>query len=203
MTEPTPPAPATAVEREAPASTRFKLPRFVTGPIEAVLSSIGGFTSGATEWVSSRGTRATSRARPWLEFIDLSAFGPAEGGISAYIDRLKINGPYFIFNYVMVGLAFTVFSVVTKPLALLGALLLVWIYFQFFGSESSDAEYQVMGFSLDNSEKIGLMVFLGFIVFWFTAGGFGIFFSVLTAVLFVTLIHGTFRKPSPDAIPIV
>lgn len=203
MSQPTPPAPATAAERETTTSSPFQLPHVVTGPIEAVLSSIGGFTSGATDWVTSQGTRATSRARPWLEFIDLSAFGLAGEGIPGYIERLKINGPYFIFNYVMVGLALTVFSVVTKPLALVGALLLVWIYFQFFGSETSDTEFQIMGFSLDNSEKIGLMVFLGFVVFWLTAGGFGIFFSVLTAVLFVALIHGSLRKPSPEAIPTV
>lgn len=201
MSETAIPAPATAAAEEA--SHLPQLPRAVTAPIETALSAVGNFASGITGFVTERGSRATAKARPWLEFVDLSAFGPAEGGLSAYADRLKINAPYFMFNYIMLGLALTVFSVITKPLALVGAALLIWVYFQFFGTEHAEQEYQFMGFSLDTTEKVGFMVFLGFIVFWFTAGGFGIFMSVLTAVLFVTLLHGAFRKPSPDATPVV
>lgn len=192
-----PPAPAA----EPAPSSGLSLPRAVTAPIEGALSTVGSLASGATGWVGARGSRAASRARPWLEFADLSAFGLAEGGFKGYVERVKINAPYFLFNYVMLGLALTIFSVITKPIALVGAVILVWIYFQFFGSEHADEEYEFMGFSLDTTEKVGCLVFLGFIIFWFTAGGFGIFVSVLTAVAFVTALHGSFRKPSPDAIP--
>jgi len=196
--EPMLPGPATS---EQPESGGFRLPAAITRPIEAVLTFVGSFANGVSGWAGTSGYNATSRARPWLEFIDLSAFGLEDGGYSAYIDRLKLNAPYFMFNYVILGLLLTVLSVITKPLALFGALFLVWLYFQMFGVANADEELRFLGFSLDNGEKVGLLVIVGFVLFWFTAGGFGIFFSVLTAVAFVTLIHGVMRKPSPDAIP--
>lgn len=181
-------------------SSGLHLPRLIAGPIEALFSFLGGIAASMSGFLGERGNRATARARPWMEFVDMSAFGLAEGGFKGYIDRLKINCPYFLFNYVILGLVLTIFSVITKPLALVGSVLLVWIYFQFFGTES-EQDYEFLGLTLDNTKKIGCMVLLGFIIFWFTAGGFGIFLSVITAVAFVALIHGAFRKPSPEAIP--
>ncbi|PXF41774.1 PRA1 family protein B4 [Gracilariopsis chorda] len=198
------PPPATAnAEDGPPPRGSFLFPSWVTGPLESFFSVVGNSTKSVSSWVTTRGGRATSHARPWLEFFDLSAFGLAEGGFSGHFERLKINFPYFLFNYVLIGLTLSVISVITKPLALIGAIAIVWVYFQFFGTEHVNEEYQFMGFALDSSEKLGLLVLMGGLVFWLTAGGIEIFFSVLTAIAFVALVHGSFRKPSPDAIPAV
>eukprot|EP00177_Eucheuma_denticulatum_P002881 GFKZ01005178.1.p1 GENE.GFKZ01005178.1~~GFKZ01005178.1.p1 ORF type:complete len:220 (-),score=32.03 GFKZ01005178.1:619-1278(-) len=192
--------PSADLGTDSPSSSPFSLPRFITTPVEVFFASIGSFASSASSFVTSNGSRATSRARPWLEFIDLTAFSLPQDGFSATLDRVKINATYFMFNYLLLGLALTIFSVVTKPLALIGSLALVWIYFQFFGAAAED-EYRIFGFEFEDPEKIGILVFFGFLVFWFTAGGFAIFLSVCTATLFVTILHGIFRVPSPDAIP--
>ncbi|CAN8068176.1 unnamed protein product [Agarophyton chilense] len=194
-------APATEHVEGESQPRQFGLPTWVTAPVECVFATVGNSTSAISSWASTRGAQATSRARPWLEFFDLSAFGLAEGGISGCVDRLKINIPYFLFNYVLIGLIMTVLSVITKVGALIGTLVVVWIYFQFFGVEHENEDYQIMGFSLDTSEKIGFLVLLGGLVFWFTAGGIELFFEVLTAIAFVAILHGSFRKPSPNAIP--
>lgn len=106
-----------------------------------------------------------------------------------------------MYNYIMLGLFLTVLSMITKPISLVAAAFLIWMYFQLFGVANVDEELQLFGFSLGNSEKVGLMVISGVILFWFTAGGFSIFLSIVTAVAFVTVIHGCLRKPSPEAIP--
>lgn len=202
------PAPQKATELPAPATdsspesthSRWQVPSFITTPVEAVLGVLGKLAQGATDVIRSRTQVAASRARPWMEFFDLSAFKAADG-LSGYVERLRINGVYFLFNYVIVGLVLSVVSVITKPIALIGAALLIWLYFQFFGAETAEDEFRFFGFSLDTHEKIGLMVILGFIFSWVTAGGFGIFISVLIASLLVALIHGCFRKPSESALP--
>lgn len=200
-----PPAPLAPVRSNTqPSSSALPvLPHSVVAPFELAFSFVGNLASTSTSYVTSHGTRATAKARPWLEFFDLSAFKLPEGGFPAYIERLKINGPFFIVNYILIGLALTVLSVITKPIALIGALVIVWLYFQFFGAENADQELKFMGFSLDYPEKLGLLVLLAGLVFWFTVGGVRIFFSVLTAIAFVFLLHGSFRKPPEDAIPIV
>lgn len=185
---------------EGGSSGTWLFPRWLTAPLESGFAALGSGARASAEWVGARGTRASSRARPWLEFIDFSAFGPAEGGLNGYLERIKLNAPYFMFNYLMLGLVLTCVSVITKPVALLGTVVVLWLYFQFFGVEATE-EYYFMGFSLDDSEKLGVLVAIGLVTFWLTAGGFGIFLSVCSAVIFVTLLHGAFRKPSPAAIP--
>lgn len=174
------------------------LPSAITGPIEAVLSTVGSSARTATGWISSHSQRATSRAVNWLEFFDITAFGLDENGIKGHMNRLKMNTSDFFFNYIIIGLVITVLSVITHPIALVSAAILIWVYFQFWGVEHAGRDYEFFGFSLNDSEKLGTMVFLGAIVFWFTAGGFEIFMSILSAILVVTVIHGSFRKPRPQ-----
>ena len=176
----------------------ISLPTAITGPIEAVLSTIGSSARTITGWVGSNGQRATSRAVNWLEFFDITAFGLDENGIKGHMNRLKLNTSDFFFNYIIIGLVITVLSVITHPIALVSAAILIWVYFQFWGVEHAGRDYEFFGFSLNDSEKLGAMVFLGAIIFWFTAGGFGIFMSILSAILVVTVIHGSFRKPRPQ-----
>lgn len=168
-----------------------------------MLGTLGRLATGVTSLVGDRGMRAihTSRARPWLEFFDLSAFKLERASFSAYFERLRLNVPYFLFNYIIVGLAMTVFSVITKPLSLIGAAVLIWTYFQFFGAETAEDDFRLFGFSLDTHEKIGCLVILGVAVFWITAGGLQVFFSVLSASIFVAVIHGIFRKPTAAVQP--
>lgn len=183
-------------------SSSFALPSFIVTPIELALSALGRVAQSCSGFLGLSGDLATNRAKPWLEFFDLSAFKLVDNGsFSDYLQRIRINAPYFAFNYCLLGLALTVISVITKPLAIVGVGALLWVYFQFFGAETRDGDFQMLGFSFDTTQKVGMMVFLGIIVFWVTAGGLEIFFSLLTATVIVTLAHGAFRKPSHNALP--
>lgn len=191
---------SSSVARAARRVGSLQLPPFITNPIELALGTIGKFAASLTSLVGFSGDIATRRARPWIEFADLSAFKPADNGFKGYIDRLKLNAPYFLFNYIISGMALSIISIITKPLAIVGVGLLIWIYFQFFGAETRDGDFVFFGLSLNTYEKIGAMVTLGLIVFWITAGGLQIFISILSASALIMLVHGSFRKPSHDMI---
>lgn len=178
--------------------TGVKLPGLVCRPIETVLGTVGRVVSGTGGLVDSSREYATSRARPWVEFFDLSAIKPA-GGVGEYIGRIRQNLRYFLFNYIIAGFILSIISIITKPLALIAAAILIWIYFQFFGAEAAGDKYRFLGFELGTNEKIGTIVILGFLFFWLTAGGFRVVFSVLTAALIIALIHGALRKPQVQA----
>jgi hypothetical protein len=173
------------------------------GTVEVALASVGRAASGAGEWLSTRGSATLVKARPWLEFCDLSAIKPvAPGGPSEYVARLSANASYFRFNYLQVGLALALLGTVTQPMCLLGALLLVAAYFHLFGAEAEE-EVHVFGLVLDHQEKVGALVVLGAVVFWFAAGGFGLFSAIVCSTAFVALVHGCLRVPPPEAEPVV
>lgn len=144
-----------------------------------------------------------AKAAPWLEFVDFSAIKPvAEGGFNEYVERLKANTSYFRFNYLKLGLGLALLSTITQPLCLLGSLILIAAYFHLFGAEA-DEEVEVFGVSLGHEAKVGALVILGALIFWFAAGGFGLFTSIICATLFIALVHGCIRVPPAAAEPIV
>lgn len=182
-------------------SLGLQLPSVITKPIEVSLGTVGRFVATATNLVGSRSEVATRRARPWLEFFDLSAIKPADG-LSGYIDRLRRNCTYFVFNYLILGLGLSLLSVVTKPFAIIGCCLLIWVYFRFFGSETVSDEFNFIGITLDMYGKIGAMFLLSLFLFWLTAGGLQILISFVSASAVVAVIHGLVRKPHQEtAVP--
>lgn len=179
----------------------FALPGVITAPVEVGLGALGRCTAKVVNIVGSRSEAATRRARPWLEFFDLSAlFKPADG-IGAYIDRLRLNGSYFLFNYLIFGLVLAIISVITKPLAIIGVAFLIWVYFMFFGTETATDIIHFYGFTFDVHQKVGIMVLLFLFCFWLTTGGLQIFITFITTTVVVTIVHGCLRKPSEEALP--
>jgi PRA1 family protein len=176
------------------AGSRF-IPHSAGLVVEAGLSNVGSSATRVWSWATERGAVAVSHARPWLEFFDLSAFGLAEGvGLRLYIDRLRINVPYFLFNYVIFGLVLGILTTITQPLVFFGSFLIIVAYFHLFGS-SAPAEVPFMGLSLDKNEKVGALVLLALFVIWFTAGGLSAFVTIALSTIFIALVHGSFRKP--------
>lgn len=192
------------VNREETSTGGFRvplIPRVVAGPLEALFSAIGNLGKGALSLVASRGMNVTSRARPWLEFADLSALGPAQGGAKEYLRRFRVNVRWFMLNYIVIGLVMAAISVITKPLALLGAVLLIWVYFQLFGAaQEGQEEVRFLGLMLDDEEKAGLMLVLSIVVFWISTDGFEVIMSVVLGTLIIAIIHGSLRKPHQDAL---
>jgi hypothetical protein len=166
--------------------------------VEGGLGNIGSSATRFWEWATQRSAAATSHARPWIEFFDLSAFGPSSSsGIGPYIERVKANVPYFLFNYIIFGLVLTLLATVTQPLALVGSFLLVLAYFHLFGSAAPE-EVPFMGLSLDRNEKVGALIVLAFIVFWLTAGALSIFVTAATSTIFIAVLHGSLRVPPTE-----
>lgn len=160
-------------------------------PVEVVLSKIGSVASGAGGWIFSRGSSASSHARPWFEFIDPTMFRlPSVPEIG---ERLKFNLNYFTFNYVLLGFGLAIVSAITKPLTLIGVLGILGIYFHLFGSEAGE-EVRVFNMSLDKNEKVGVLVLVSAFVFYFAVGHFEFFMSIVTGMTAIALIHGILRK---------
>ncbi len=177
------------------------IPRAVAAPVEAALATVGGLATSGASQATERGMSVASRARPWLEFVDFSAFGLASGGVNEYVTRFRANLRWFLLNYVLIGFGMAAISVVTKPLALLGAILLIWVYFQLFGAATEgQEEVAFFGLMLDAREKAGLMVVLSVVVFWFAAGGLNVLVSILMGTIVIALVHGCLRTPHPDAL---
>jgi hypothetical protein len=187
--------------KSAPVPASVPPSEHVSAPVAAVEGGLGNIGSSATrfwEWATQRSAAATSHARPWIEFFDLSAFGPSSSsGIGPYIERVKANVPYFLFNYIIFGLVLTLLATVTQPLALVGSFLLVLAYFHLFGSAAPE-EVPFMGLSLDRNEKVGALIVLAFIVFWLTAGALSIFVTAATSTIFIAVLHGSLRVPPTE-----
>jgi PRA1 family protein len=174
-----------------------------THAVEKALATVGGAASTATSWVTDQGSTTLVRGRPWLEFIDFSAFKPvAEGGMKEYGDRLYANARYFRFNYLQLGIFLALLSTVTQPICLLGTLCLIAAYFHLFGAEAEE-EIVAFGVVLGHDEKMGALIILGFILFWFAAGGFALFSSIVCGTLFIMLLHGCLRLPAHDDAPAI
>jgi PRA1 family protein len=163
--------------------------------VETGLSNLASSAAHIWSWAAERGSIAVSHARPWLEFFDLSGFGLADGvGLRLYIDRLRVNIPYFLFNYVIFGLALGILTTITQPLAFIGSFVVVFAFVYLFGS-STPHEVPFMGLSLDKHGKVSSLVLLALIVIWFTAGGLATFVTIALSSIFIALVHGSLRKP--------
>lgn len=184
---------------------KLEIPRVVAAPVEAALATVGGLAASGAAQVGERGldlSAAGSRARPWLEFADFTAFGLPTAGPGEVLTRFRANAQWFAFNYVMIGFGMAAISVITKPLTLLGAVFLAFVYFQLFGAATEgQEEVSFLGFHLDDKERTGLMVVLTGLVIMFAAGGLQILVSILTGTVVVAVVHGCLRKPHPDALP--
>lgn len=169
--------------------------------VTGALAMVGGAAERGAAWASESSGAALGRGRGWMEFCDLSALKlAADGGAGEYVARLQANAQYFKFNYLQVGLGVALLSTVTRPLCLVGTGVLVAAYFHLFGAESSE-EMVVCGVTMGHDEKLGALVLLGGVVFWFAAGGLQLFSSIICATLVVMVAHGCLRVPAREEQP--
>lgn len=178
------------------------LPPAVAVPVEGALGAVGGLATVGISQVAQRSRAVTKGMRPWLEFLDFSAFGMASGGTSEYLSRYRANLQWFFLNYIMVGLGMAAISEITKPVALIGALLLLYVYFQLFGANAEGQdEVRFLGLMLSATERTGFMLLFGVLVFYCVSSGMQIFVAVVMGTLIVSVAHGCLRRPHPDALP--
>ncbi len=177
------------------------LPPAVAVPVEGALGAVGGLASVGLSQVARRGSQVTQGMRPWLEFLDFSAFGLASGGTNEYLSRYRANLQWFFLNYIMVGLGMAAVSEITKPVSLIGALLLLYVYFQLFGANAEGQdEVRFLGLMLSVTERTGFMLLLGILVFYCVSSGMEIFVAVAMGTLVISVVHGCLRRPHPDAV---
>lgn len=174
------------------------LPTTLAEPVERSLTFVGTHAVSAGMWLLARESGALASVRPWWQFFDLSSFYLPDGGPSAYWVRLKSNAGYFRLNYLQVGLFAAAASAITKPAVLIGGAAIAVVYFRLFG-EAVPEVVEVAGVELGYDEKVGVVVFLGAVVFLCCAGGLGVVEDVICGALVSGLLHGCLRAVPVEA----
>lgn len=186
---------------------KVELPPVVAKPLEGILGTIGGVVQVAISKVEIKTKKITKGMRPWLEFFDLSAFklpevSEDENRLSVYFSRVRINFKWFFLNYVLVAILMTLISEVMKPLALIGVLILMYAYFRLWGhSAEGQDNINFLGLYLDDKQRTGFMLVLSVIIFLFASSGKELITRAVCGTMFVTCVHGVFRRPHMDALP--
>lgn len=188
---------------------KVELPPVIAKPVEGILGTIGAVVQVAISKVQIKTKQVTKGMRPWLEFFDLSAFklpevpeDGSEGRLSIYFRRIRINFKWFFLNYAMVAILMTLISEVMKPLALIGVLILMYAYFRLWGHSAEGQEnISFLGLYLDDKQRTGFMLVLSVIIFMFASSGHELITRAICGTLFVTAVHGVFRRPHMDALP--
>jgi len=166
---------------------KVELPPVVAKPLEGILGTIGGVVQVAISKVEIKTKKITKGMRNRL---------------SVYFSRVRINFKWFFLNYVLVAILMTLISEVMKPLALIGVLILMYAYFRLWGhSAEGQDNINFLGLYLDDKQRTGFMLVLSVIIFLFASSGKELITRAVCGTMFVTCVHGVFRRPHMDALP--
>ncbi|KAL1199691.1 PRA1 family protein D [Cardamine amara subsp. amara] len=128
-------------------------------------------------------------ARPWSEFLDLSALN-FPSSVSDATTRVTQNLTHFQINYSIILYFLLAFSLITRPIAILAfiAVGLAW-YFLYFAREES---LEIFGFSVNDSVVTAFLAGLTMASLVST----GVWFRAFTTVGFgvlIVILHATLR----------
>lgn len=148
----------------------------------------------SVETLKSRMGDVWSRSRPWSEFANTSQMTRPEFG--DLFDRIRENGEYYAFNYLVILLVMSGLTILTSPLAFMGGLFIVLAYFYLYFLNPEP--FLVGGLTLDNNVKAAFIMLFSLIVLWLT--GAGATFTVLVVVVgIIALTHAAIRRPPGEA----
>lgn len=146
------------------------------------------------ESVKSRLADIWQRSRSWSEFANTSQMSRPEP--SEIVERVKENLEYYAFNYLVILLVMSAFTILTSPLAFLGGMFIVLAYFYLFFLNPDS--FKIAGISLDNNAKAAAILLFSLVVLWLTGAG-AAFTGLVVVVAVVALTHAAIRKPPGEA----
>lgn len=178
----------TAVPLDAPTPTADT----TTGGAGAFARIAGALPS--IEAVKSKLADVWSRSRGWSEFGNTSQMSRPEAG--EVMERVKENLEYYAFNYLVILLVLSAFTVLTSPFTFLGGIFiaLAYCYLFFLNPEPM----LIAGISFDNNVKAVAITIVSLIVLWLTGAGYA-FTGLIFVVAVIALGHAALRKPPGEA----
>lgn len=132
-----------------------------------------------------------SNWRPISEFASTRRIG-MPSTVTQWKNRVMSNAVYFMTNYIMVGLAFCVLTLLLAPrLAFLISLpILLWVYL-FIWKRDAEWVLPVLGRPVGDREKLIAVGVLGGLVFLYAASD---LIWIVGATCVVVVSHGVFYK---------
>lgn len=135
-----------------------------------------------------------SRSRPWAEFSNTAQMSKPEMG--ELFERVKENGEYYAFNYLVILLLMSGLTILTSPLAFLGGLFIVLAYFYLYFLNPEPLVFA--GITFDNNVKAAAIMLFSLVVLWLTGAG-ATFTGLVVVVAVVAVTHAAVRKPPGEA----
>lgn len=135
-----------------------------------------------------------ARSRPWSEFANTAQMNKPQ--FSELFDRIKENAEYYAFNYLVVLLCLSALTILTSPLAFLGGLFIVAMYFYLFFINPEP--FVIAGMSIDNNMKAAAILLFSLVVLWLTGAG-ATFTTLVIVVSIIATTHAAIRRPPGEA----
>lgn len=163
-----------------------------SGAVSA-LSKMAGFMP-SVDSLKERMGDVWSRSRPWGEFGNTAQMNKPELG--ELLERVKENGEYYAFNYLVILLIMSGLTILTSPLAFLGGIFIVLAYFYLYFLNPEPLV--VAGITFDNNVKAGFILLFSLVVLWLTGAG-ATFTMLVVVVGIIAVTHAAIRRPPGEA----
>ncbi|KAI0562140.1 prenylated Rab receptor 2 [Gracilaria domingensis] len=179
---------APAAPADATATTSSSAPSAL-----GTLSHVAGLMP-SLETLKDRMGDVWARSRPWGEFCNTSQMSKPE--FNELFERVRENGEYYAFNYLVILLIMSALTILTSPLAFLGGLFIALAYFYLYFLNPEPLV--VAGVTFDNNVKAAFITVFSLVMLWLT--GAGATFTVLVAVVgIIAVTHAAVRRPPGEA----
>lgn len=187
------PTTETAIPLDAPAGT--------AGSASAVTESGSGnlvsrlmSTLPTADVIRSKLGEVWERSRSWSDFFNTSQMNrPAP---SEVMERVKENLEHYAFNYLVILLVLSAFTILTSPFTFLGGLFVAAAYAYLF--LLNPEPLKIAGMDVGNNAKAGIVMFVAIATLWLTGAG-AAFTSLIVVVAFIAIGHAAARKPPGEA----
>lgn len=192
---------STFTELQTPAETAVPLePAAASGSAVGGEGGSGGLMSRlvtalpTVETVKNKLGDVWGRARSWSDFFNTAQMNkpaPAE-----MMERIKENLEHYAFNYLVILLVLSAFTILTSPFTFLGGLFVAAAYAYLF--LLNPEPIMIAGLPVDNNAKAAIITFASLAVLWLTGAG-AAFTSLIVVVGIIALGHAAVRKPPGEA----
>lgn len=135
-----------------------------------------------------------ARSRSWGEFANTAQMSRPEAG--ELMERVRENMEYYAFNYLVILLILSAFTVLTSPFTFLGGIFIAAAYCYLFFLNPEP--FKFAGISMDNNVKALLITVASLIVLWLTGAG-AAFTGLIVVVAVIACGHAAVRKPPGEA----
>ncbi len=191
---------ATFTELQKPTETAIPLDAPAVGSGSAAEGGSGGLvtrllgTLPTVDVVKSKLGEVWDRSRSWSDFFNTAQMNrPAP---SEVMERVKENLEHYAFNYLVILLVLSAFTVLTSPFTFLGGLFVAAAYAYLF--LLNPEPLKIAGMDVGNNAKAGIVMFVAVATLWLTGAG-AAFTSLIVVVGVIAIGHAAARKPPGEA----